>query len=112
MGVTTQRGLSLGEVPVMRFAIPAMLLLSLAGCAEADSASLRFDADTLRLLRQDRAQCREQCRAETKEADCTVDDSTGAPSCPRQHLACHVRCPPVATPGQQTPPLVPRPDPL
>jgi hypothetical protein len=60
MGVTTQRGLSLGEVPVMRFAIPAMLLLSLAGCAEADSASLRFDADTLRLLRQDRAQCREQ----------------------------------------------------
>jgi hypothetical protein len=81
-----------------------MLLLFLAGCVETDSAALRLDPDTLHLLKQEHAQCRAQCRAE--EAACTVDDGTDAPSCPRQHLACHVRCPPVS-PGQQTPPVGP-----
>jgi hypothetical protein len=84
-----------------------MLLLSLAGCVQPDAATLAIDADTLRLLKQDYAQCRAQCRAEgTAHADCTVDDGTDSPSCPRQHLACLARCPPVAPPGQQTP----RPD--
>ena len=77
-----------------------MLLLSLAGCAEPDPVTVGFDPDSLRLLKQDRAQCLAQCRAETKDAACTVDESTNAPSCPR--LACDVRCPPVALPGQQT----------
>jgi hypothetical protein len=87
----------------MRSAIPAILLLALAGCVEADSATLRFDPETLRALKQDHAQCRAQCKAEAKDADCTVDDSTSAPSCSRQHLACLVRCPPIAPPSQQTP---------
>lgn len=88
-----------------------MLLLSLAGCVEPDAATLRFDPDTLRLLKQDNAQCRAQCRTEAAaDATCTVDESTNAPSCPPQHLACLVRCPPVAPPGQQTPPVVPSTD--
>jgi len=81
-----------------------MLLLSLAGCVEPDPATLRLDPDTLRLLKQDHAQCMAQCRAEAKDTACTVDESSNAPSSPR--LACNVRCPPVTPPGQQTP----RPD--
>jgi len=84
-----------------------MLLLSLAGCVQPDAATMPIDPDALRLLKQDYAQCRAQCRAEGgADADCTVDDSTSAPSCPRQHLACLARCPPITRPGQQTP----RPD--
>ena len=94
----------------MRFPIPAMLLLSLTGCVEADSATLRFDPETLRALKQDYAQCRAQCRAEgAADPGCAVDDATNAPSCPPQHLACLARCPPVTPPGQ-TSPVVPSPD--
>jgi hypothetical protein len=81
-----------------------MLLLSLAGCVQPDAATLPIDPDAFLLLKQDRAQCMAQCRAEAQDAACTVDDSTSGPSCPR--LACHVHCPPVTPPGQQTP----RPD--
>jgi hypothetical protein len=95
---------SLSAALVMRSPIPAILLLSLAGCVEPISATPRFDAETLRFIKQDYAQCRAQCRAEgATDADCTADDSANAPSCTRQNLACLARCRPPDPPALQSP---------
>ena len=100
----------IGAVPVMRSPLPAMLLMSLAGCVDPISATPRFEPEISQLTKQDYAQCRAQCKADgAADANCTVDDSANAPSCTRQNLACLARCRPPDPAAQQTP-IVPTPD--
>ena len=96
--------LSIGTVLVMRSPLPAILLMSLAGCVDPISATPRFEPEISRLTKEDYAQCRAQCRAEgATEADCTINDSTNGLSCPSQRLACLARCRPPDPAAQQTP---------